>query len=69
MKAKEQKRVKVSEMPATWIMVDADLDEAEVKAGWLRKHNRVSKPLSQFQIDRERATIREAKLYQRRHYK
>ncbi len=65
---KALKEVKVLETPATWICVDVDEDEAEVKARWLRKHN-YSKSLSEEQLRREAVSVRDGKMTQLRTFK
>jgi hypothetical protein len=65
MEKKQQKEVRV--LPNTVILVDIDADEEKVKAKWLQKYHRAV--LSDEQIRRERVSIREGKVLQRKQFK
>lgn len=63
------KSVKVLDRPLTFILVDEDRDEAEVKANWLQKRDKADKSLSDEQKRREFETVRGGKVLQRSKYK
>lgn len=65
----KKKVIKVLERPATYIIVDADLDENEARANWLRKRQSVHRTISDEQQRREREMIRGGRVIQRKSYK
>ena len=65
----KKKVIKVLERPATYIIVDADMDENEARANWLRKRQSLNRTISDEQQRRERETIRGGRVIQRKSYK
>ena len=63
-----QRQVKVLDMPFTVILTDSQLSDEEIKNRWRAKH-KYSKPLSEMQVDRERASVRQGKYTQIKGYK
>jgi hypothetical protein len=70
MTEKPQKTIQVLSKPATYITIDADVDETEAKRKWLKKYfDRKSAFLSDEQKRREFQTIRQGKTMQRTRYR
>ena len=65
----KKKVIKVLERPATYIIVDADVDENEARANWLKKRQSVNRTISDEQQRREREMIRGGRVIQRKSYK
>ena len=65
----KKKVIKVIERPATYIIVDADVDENEARANWLKKRQSVNRTISDEQQRREREMIRGGRVIQRKSYK
>jgi len=47
MKKLTKRLVKVKEMPATWIQVDSELSDEELKNNWLEKQKQLNLSLSE----------------------
>jgi hypothetical protein len=63
-----QRKVKVLDKPFTYILTDSPLTDEEIRLRWLEK-NKYRRPLSDFQVDKERAVVRGGKLLQIKKYK
>jgi len=63
-----QRKVKVMDMPLTYILVDSPLSDEEIRERWLKKYQ-YRHSLSEEQIRRETTSVREGKLTQIRKYK
>jgi hypothetical protein len=65
----KKKTIKVLDRPPTYILIDADVDEAEARANWLKKRQSVNRTISDEQQRREREMIRGGRVIQRKSYK
>lgn len=65
----ELKTIKVCDTPPTWIVIDAQGDEAKARAHWQQRHRSVNGTLTDEQRRREFENVRKGRTEQRRHYK
>jgi hypothetical protein len=60
-----ERKVKVQDMPATWVVVDSKLSDETIRKQWQLKHS-LKKTLSEEQKRRERVSVREGKISNRK---
>ncbi len=63
------KQIQVLKFPPTFIIVADDVDEEQAKYNWIKKYNRAALNLSEEQQRRERQSIRQARIEQRKKFK
>jgi len=67
-----ERQIKVLDQPETYILINSNLSDEEIRSNWLEKHSMLytlHKPLSQEQKRRENISIREGKTFYRSRYK
>jgi hypothetical protein len=61
-----ERQVKVKDSPATYILVDSELSDEQIRYNWIKRYNREKLDLNTEQKRRERVSIRQGKVSNRK---
>jgi hypothetical protein len=64
-----ERKVKVKDIPATWILTDSPLSDEQIRYNWIKKSNREKIGLSDEQKRRESMNVRGGKVSNRKNFK